>query len=132
MSRSRSVPRQLTSAVRKRRTTGSGEDLPTDIRGDRRITDYARRWRHALPRRVALARLGANEFAICIVGERPEVINKLLNTIRQTTPAVSVDTVTQSSSDANIAALYAQADAALYQKPWPGPSKTTPTPPATR
>lgn len=83
--------------------------------GDRRITDYSRQWRQALPRHAALARLGGDEFAVCILGEGPEVIDGFLATVSARTPAVSFGTASQNSPAANISALYAQADAALYR-----------------
>jgi diguanylate cyclase (GGDEF)-like protein len=83
--------------------------------GDRRITDYAHHWRQAAPQRAVLARLGGDEFAVCLIGEQPDVVEKFLRSIRIVTPAVSFGTATQNSLNANIAELYAQADAALYQ-----------------
>ncbi|MET4428580.1 GGDEF domain-containing protein [Mycolicibacterium sp. 624] len=83
--------------------------------GDRRITEYAHHWRRAVPRHAVLARLGGDEFAACIAGEKPEVVEKFVGSIRLNTPGVSLGTATQTSLNANIAELYAQADAALYQ-----------------
>jgi diguanylate cyclase (GGDEF)-like protein len=83
--------------------------------GDRRITEYARHWEEAAPRNAVLARLGGDEFAVCIAGERAEVVEEFLRTIRQNTPAASFGTATESSLHANVADLYASADAALYE-----------------
>ncbi|MBI3226072.1 MAG: GGDEF domain-containing protein [Mycolicibacterium cosmeticum] len=83
--------------------------------GDRRITEYAHLWQKALSRGTALARLGGDEFAICIVGAGPETVREILRTIDDTTPAVSHGVATQDSTGTDIAALYAQADAALYK-----------------
>lgn len=83
--------------------------------GDRRITEYARHWRQAVPRHAVLARLGGDEFAACITGEKPEVVEQFLRNIQRHTPEVSVGTATQTTLNASIADLYAQADAALYQ-----------------
>jgi diguanylate cyclase (GGDEF)-like protein len=83
--------------------------------GDRRIQEYADQWRKAAPRRAVLARLGGDEFAACIAGEQPEVIDEFVASIRRHTPEVSLGSATQKSLDATISALYAQADAALYE-----------------
>lgn len=83
--------------------------------GDRRITEYAQHWRQAAPQQSVLARLGGDEFAVCIVGERPEVVQDFLRTIRRDTPGVSVGTATQTALNASVTELHARADAALYQ-----------------
>ncbi len=83
--------------------------------GDRRITDYAHQWEQLVPRRAVLARLGGDEFAVCIAGEDPGVVRDFLDSVRAKTPSVSLGTATANLSGANIATLYAQADAALYQ-----------------
>jgi diguanylate cyclase (GGDEF)-like protein len=83
--------------------------------GDRRITEYAHHWRQAAPQHAVLARLGGDEFAVCIVGERPEVVQDFLHTIRRNTPDVSVGTATQTALNASVTELHAQADAALYR-----------------
>lgn len=83
--------------------------------GDQRIVEYARQWQRALPRRAPLARLGGDEFAVCMIGGGPEVVDEFLRTVRDKTPAVSFGTATAASSEADIAALYRSADAALYR-----------------
>ncbi|MCV7212597.1 GGDEF domain-containing protein [Mycolicibacterium canariasense] len=83
--------------------------------GDRRMIEYALQWRRALSRRAALARLGGDEFAVCIIDGVPEVVDAFLRTVRNKTPAVSFGTATAASPDADIAALYGRADAALYR-----------------
>lgn len=82
--------------------------------GDRRITEYAQHWRRAAPRRAVVARLGGDEFAICMTGDGPGV-QAFLRQISEHTPEVSVGTATQVSGDADIAGLYARADAQLYR-----------------
>ena len=79
--------------------------------GDRRITDYAEHWKSALPRDAVLARLGGDEFAACIAGDS---VQAFLDAIARHTPEVSVGAATRSSIDADVADLYAEADAALY------------------
>ena len=80
--------------------------------GDRRITDYAEQWKQALPRDAVLARLGGDEFAACITGDS---VQGFLDAIARRTPEVSVGAATRSSPDADVADLYAEADAALYR-----------------
>ncbi|MCK5752872.1 MAG: GGDEF domain-containing protein, partial [Mycobacterium sp.] len=82
------------------------------LAGDRRITEYADHWTHALPRDGVLARLGGDEFAACITGDR---IQGFLDAIERHTPEVSVGVATRSSPDARVAEMYAEADAALYR-----------------
>lgn len=79
--------------------------------GDRRITDYAEHWKSALPRDAVLARLGGDEFAACIAGDS---VQAFLDAIARHTPEASVGAATRSSIDADVADLYAEADAALY------------------
>lgn len=83
--------------------------------GDRRIVEYASIWRQAIPRHAVLARFGGDEFAACIVGESPEVVGEFLRHVERRTPEVSIGSATQMSPHADIAELYAQADAALYR-----------------
>jgi diguanylate cyclase (GGDEF)-like protein len=83
--------------------------------GDDRITDYARQWRRAVPRRAVLARLGGDEFAACIAGAEPGVVDAFLRDIRLKTPEVSIGTATETGASPNIADMYAHADAALYE-----------------
>lgn len=83
--------------------------------GDRRITDYANHWRKAAPRNAVLARLGGDEFGVCFAGEKPSVVDEFVRSIRSNTPGASLGTATASLPDADIAGLFAQADAALYE-----------------
>ncbi|MGB3354309.1 MAG: GGDEF domain-containing protein [Mycobacterium sp.] len=83
--------------------------------GDRRIEEYAHRWRRSVPRQAVLARLGGDEFAVCIAGGTSEVVNQFLRDVERLTPGVSFGAATHNSPDVSIAELYAQADAALYQ-----------------
>ncbi|MGB3234074.1 MAG: GGDEF domain-containing protein, partial [Mycobacterium sp.] len=80
--------------------------------GDRRIEEYAQHWRRAVPRHAVLARLGGDEFAVCIAGEKPEAVEQFLRDVERQTPGVSLGAATQTSSEAGIADLYEQADAA--------------------
>ena len=83
--------------------------------GDDRITDYARQWKRAVPRQAVLARLGGDEFAVCIAGVEPGVVDAFLRDIRLKTPKASAGTATLTAPNPNIAEMYAQADAALYE-----------------
>jgi len=83
--------------------------------GDRRITGYAQTWTHSAPRGSVLARLGGDEFAVCIAGEGPDVVDAFLRSLRQATPDVSFGVATAPVGSADIAVLYAEADAALYE-----------------
>jgi diguanylate cyclase (GGDEF)-like protein len=83
--------------------------------GDRRIVEYAHSWRRAAPKRAILARMGGDEFAACIAGDEPEVVEAFLRAIRRETPGVSVGVATDVSPRANVVELYARADAALYE-----------------
>ncbi|OJZ63033.1 GGDEF domain-containing protein [Mycolicibacterium diernhoferi] len=83
--------------------------------GDRRIAEYARAWARATPRDAVVARLGGDEFGICVVHPQAVVVQRLLDEIRTQTPGVSIGTATGSSVTADIAALYAEADAELYR-----------------
>jgi GGDEF domain-containing protein len=80
--------------------------------GDRLIGEYARQWARSAPRGAVLARLGGDEFAVCIAGEDVE---GFLDDVRSTTPRVSIGTATRTSGTADIADLYARADAELYR-----------------
>jgi len=82
--------------------------------GDRRITEYANSWRRLAPRRAVLARLGGDEFAVCIAGEGPAA-EEFLRAVRRDTPGVSVGVATATPPHADVAQLYAQADAELYR-----------------
>lgn len=83
--------------------------------GDRRIAEYAHHWRQTAPRATVLARLGGDEFAACIAGEKPEVVEQFLRSIRVNTPDVSLGVATERPFTSSISALHARADAALYQ-----------------
>ncbi|WP_413032594.1 GGDEF domain-containing protein [Mycolicibacterium litorale] len=85
------------------------------LAGDRHIAGYARQWRRLAPRGTVLARLGGDEFGACIAGTDPDALTGFVRDIRHHTPGVSVGTATAPCRDADIAGLYAQADAAMYR-----------------
>ncbi|MDG4663988.1 GGDEF domain-containing protein [Mycobacterium sp. 236(2023)] len=81
--------------------------------GDRRITEYATAWRAAAPRGAILARLGGDEFAGCIAA-RDGVAETFVQTIRASTPEVSIGTATGRTREIDIPRLLRQADEVLY------------------
>lgn len=85
------------------------------VAGDRHIAECARQWRRMAPRGAVLARLGGDEFGACIAGPDTDTLSAFIADIRARTPGVSVGTATRSRRDADIAALYAEADAAMYR-----------------
>lgn len=84
------------------------------LAGDRHIAGYARQWMRIAPRDAVLARLGGDEFGVCIAGGAG-VVDAVVRDIRRRTPGVSLGTATRSCGDANVAELYAEADAAMYR-----------------
>lgn len=82
--------------------------------GDHRITTYAGHWEATAPPGAALARLGGDEFAACIVSADPGAVHEFVADARLHTPEVSIGLAAAPAAGANLAALYAQADAALY------------------
>lgn len=85
------------------------------LAGDQRITEYAQKWATAAPRDAVVARLGGDEFAICFADRGDDVLQRLLADISRHTPRVSLGTATDAAAAADIAALYAHADAELYR-----------------
>lgn len=83
--------------------------------GDRHIAGYARQWRRIVPRDAVLARLGGDEFGVCIAGGDAGVVTDFVRKVQDQTPGVSVGAATRPGRDADIADLYAEADAAMYR-----------------
>jgi diguanylate cyclase (GGDEF)-like protein len=83
--------------------------------GDQRIIEYAHHWTRLVPRHAVLARIGGDEFAACMIGEAPAVVDEFVRGVRSHTPEVSLGTATQNSTHPNVAQLYVWADAALYE-----------------
>jgi diguanylate cyclase (GGDEF)-like protein len=85
------------------------------LAGDRHIAGYARQWRRLAPRGAVLARLGGDEFGVCIAGDEAGVVEDFVRDVRLHTPGVSLGTAARSCRAANVADLYAEADAAMYR-----------------
>jgi diguanylate cyclase (GGDEF)-like protein len=115
LTRSRSATTSVTVVALDIDGLKSINDTYGHLAGDRRITDYVHHWKRAAPRHGVVARLGGDEFAVCIVGEERHVVEEFLQLIKELTPGVSLGTATQTASHADVARLYAQADAELYR-----------------
>jgi diguanylate cyclase (GGDEF)-like protein len=85
------------------------------LAGDEHLANRARRWRDLVPRDAVLARLGGDEFAACIAEHGPSSsAEQFVADVGQHTPDTSVGMASQPGDTADIAALYALADAKLY------------------
>jgi diguanylate cyclase (GGDEF)-like protein len=85
------------------------------LAGDRHIAGYARQWMRLAPDDAVLARLGGDEFGVCIAGDQAGMVDDFVREVKLRTPGVSLGTATRSCRAANIADLYAEADAAMYR-----------------
>ncbi|WP_179470210.1 GGDEF domain-containing protein [Mycolicibacterium vinylchloridicum] len=87
------------------------------LAGDEHLASHARRWRELLPADAVLARLGGDEFAVCIP-DRTEAAasaaERFVAEVGRHTPDTSVGMASQRGDTADVATLYAQADARLY------------------
>lgn len=84
------------------------------VAGDAHLADRARQWAEAAPRGAVLARLGGDEFAVCIASRDPAGADRFLAGVRRHTPDASVGVATQRGDVADLTALWAHADSALY------------------
>lgn len=84
------------------------------LAGDEHLAGHARRWRDLVPRDAVLARLGGDEFAACIADREGASAQRFIADVAEHTPDTSVGTASQLGDSADIAALYAKADAELY------------------
>jgi diguanylate cyclase (GGDEF)-like protein len=85
------------------------------LAGDEHLAGRARRWRDLVPRDAVLARLGGDEFAACIAERGPSSLaEQFVVDVGQHTPDTSIGMASQPGDTADIAALYALADAELY------------------
>jgi diguanylate cyclase (GGDEF)-like protein len=98
-------------------------DIEGHPAGDEHLIRCAERWRELIPANAVLARLGGDEFAVCIAaraGSTPTAAELFVAGVRQHTPETSIGTAVHSckaaepADPAQIAALYASADASLY------------------
>ncbi|SBS75441.1 Diguanylate cyclase [uncultured Mycobacterium sp.] len=87
------------------------------LAGDEHLAGHARRWRGLVPGGAVLARLGGDEFAACIADHADRAASsaeRFVADVGQHTPDTSIGMASEPGHTANIAALYAQADAELY------------------
>lgn len=92
-------------------------DTQGHVAGDEHLISRAGAWRNMAPRNAVLARLGGDEFAVCIadnVGPTPTAAGRFVADVRLQTPGTSIGTASHSGAGAEIATLYAAADADLY------------------
>ncbi|WP_163751918.1 GGDEF domain-containing protein [Mycolicibacterium helvum] len=85
--------------------------------GDEHLAGHARRWRGLVPEGAVLARLGGDEFAACVADRTDRGTSsaqRFVGDVRHHTPDTSFGMASQPGDTANIAALYAHADAQLY------------------
>jgi diguanylate cyclase (GGDEF)-like protein len=92
-------------------------DTEGHLAGDEHLISRAGFWREVMPADAVLARLGGDEFAVCIAdraGPTPTMAEQFVAGARLHTPGTSIGTASDSGESADIAALYAVADADLY------------------
>jgi diguanylate cyclase (GGDEF)-like protein len=92
-------------------------DADGHLAGDEHLIGRARRWREVAPANAVLARLGGDEFAVCIAdraGPTPSTAEQFVAGVRRHTPGTSIGTASASGEGAEIATLFAAADANLY------------------
>lgn len=92
-------------------------DTDGHVAGDEHLIGRATAWRKLAPANAVLARLGGDEFAACIAeraGPAPTAADRFVADVRLQTPGTSVGTASGDGAGADIAVLYAFADADLY------------------
>lgn len=90
-------------------------DTQGHLAGDEHLISCADCWRKLAPDNAVLARLGGDEFAVCIAeGLAADKSEQFVADIRLHTPGTSIGTASQRGASADIASLYATADADLY------------------
>lgn len=92
-------------------------DTHGHLAGDEHLVSRAQCWRKLAPGNAVLARLGGDEFAVCIAEDAnltPGDCDRFVADVRLHTPGTSIGTASHSGVGADITALYAAADAALY------------------
>lgn len=82
--------------------------------GDEHLVARSRTWSALAPRGAVLARLGGDEFAVCIVAADVHAAQRFAQAVRDRTPDVSVGLASAPVAGADVAALMAAADDALY------------------
>ena len=92
-------------------------DTDGHVAGDEHLISRASAWRKVAPASAVLARLGGDEFAVCIAeraGATPTEAERFVAGVRLQTPGTSVGSASAGGAGADIAVLYAVADANLY------------------
>jgi diguanylate cyclase (GGDEF)-like protein len=90
-------------------------DTRGHLAGDQHLISRADCWRNLAPANAVLARLGGDEFAVCIAdGLTAGESEQFVADVRLHTPGTSVGTASQPGASADIALLFATADADLY------------------
>ncbi|OBK44790.1 GGDEF domain-containing protein [Mycobacterium sp. 1081908.1] len=92
-------------------------DTDGHVAGDQHLISRATAWRKAAPPNAILARLGGDEFAVCIAerqGPGPTAAERFVAAVRLQTPGTSVGTASTGGASADVAVLWAVADANLY------------------
>lgn len=92
-------------------------DTDGHVAGDEHLISRGSAWRNVAPANAVLARLGGDEFAVCIAeraGRTPTAAERFVAGVRLQTPGTSVGAASASAESADIAALFAAADANLY------------------
>nr|WP_245604823.1 GGDEF domain-containing protein [Mycobacterium genavense] len=93
-------------------------DTQGHLAGDQHLVSRADCWRKLASADAVLARLGGDEFAVCIADDAdltPARAQKFVADVRVHTPNTSIGTASRSGASADIAALYAETDAELYE-----------------
>jgi diguanylate cyclase (GGDEF)-like protein len=92
-------------------------DTEGHVAGDEHLISRASAWRKVAPANAVLARLGGDEFAVCVAeraGLTPTEAERFVAGVQLQTPGTSVGTASAGGASADIAVLYAVADANLY------------------
>ncbi|CAG6852010.1 GGDEF domain-containing protein [Mycobacterium avium subsp. paratuberculosis] len=91
-------------------------DTEGHVAGDQYLVRCAAFWRQVAPAGAVLARFGGDEFAVCIADHHPTSAkaDQFVASVRRHTPDISVGTASGAGASADIASLYAAADAELY------------------
>jgi diguanylate cyclase (GGDEF)-like protein len=92
-------------------------DTDGHVAGDQHLIHRADFWRKMAPTNAVLARVGGDEFAVCIAdgaGRTQSTAERFVAGVRLHTPGTSIGTASANSKNADIAALFAAADADLY------------------
>lgn len=128
LARSRSAAVTVTVIVLDIDNFKSINDTEGHLAGDEHLVGRADCWRRLAPDNAVLARLGGDEFAVCIAdgaGPPPGKSEQFVADVRLHTPGTSIGAASHNGAGADIALLYATADAELYdakRKKRPGPA----------